>query len=481
MALSSTQSVHASDPAVTVVINEIAPADGGDQWVELYNVSATAVDLTGWRLQLGDDTVSEAVAQGVQMAGHSWYVIPLNAVIPALSTGVALKLMTGPDGSGHIVDEVDSWNVSTGQSYGRIRDGATQWIAAPPTKGASNNDTVESQVAVEHFTTVDGGYKGIEVGFSGEHFGTVSSVEVDMSRADGSHVIKRANQGVLDAMSNAVDAHVATPFVIQEGSFTEAGDVASWQPADPTIWTNDTTPTGVTVTITDENGTKQVACNLFDQPTPYVDLLPVVSPPVDAEPPLLTITGETSAVVGEDVMLTVASNEALTALHVFIGDDELLTGVTQLSDTTWSVVYAPVAAGTYTFRVNGTDIAGNTSEDGYFEVTAKEIIVAAPPTAEQTTAATKQLQDAVAALSQPLNTVNDIRPVAVPHDSSVVVPRNGVLQTADIASSDSKAAIVSTGSGWKIFGVLWYWWGLIAVGLAAVGWQFNKRLQRVTQ
>jgi hypothetical protein len=63
----------------------------------------------------------------------------------------------------------------------------------------------------------------------------------------------------------------------------------------------------------------------------------------------------------------------------------------------------------------------------------------------------------------------------------VVLPRNGVLQAADVARSDSKAAIVSTDSGWRIFGMLWYWWGLILIALVAAGWQFNKRLQRVAE
>jgi hypothetical protein len=478
--LSSAQSVHASDHDTTVVINEIAPADTNDQWVELYNTSATVINLTGWQLRLGGDSVSAPIADGVQVAGHSWYIIALSTAIPSGSTGDPLKLLTGPDASDVVANEVDNWTVGSDQSYSRTQDGGSHWIAATPTKGVSNNDTVESQVTIEHFMTVNGDYKGVEVGFTGNHFGTVSAVEVDMTRADGSHVIKRANQGVLDAISNTANVSLTAPFVIQEGNFTEAGDAASWQPVDPTTWTSDTVPVSVTVTITDENGVKQASSDSFEQPTPYVDLLPVVSPPADTDPPLLVVTGETGAVVGKEVTLTVTASETLSSLHVFVGSEELSEGVTRLSDTVWSIVYTPAAAGTYVFRVNGVDMSGNLSEDAYFDVTAKVMIVAIPPTVEQTTAATKQLQEAVAALSQPLNTVNDIRPV-MPHGSSVVLPRNGVLQAADVARSDSKAAIVSTDSGWKIFGMLWYWWGLIVITLVAAGWQFNRRLQRVAE
>ncbi len=477
--LSSTQSAHALDNDTSVVINEIAPAHASDQWVELYNTSATAINLAGWQLRLGSGSVSAPITDGVQIAARSWYVIVLDAPIPSGSTGEPLRLLAGPDASDAVVNEVENWAVGSDQSYSRTQDGGIHWRAATPTKGVSNNDVIESQVTIEHFMTINGDYKGIEVGFAGSHFDTVSAVEVDVTRADGSHVIKRANQGVLDAISNTTNVSIVTPFVIQEGNYTESGDIASWQPADPTTWTSDTLPESVTVTITDNNGAKQASSSSFEQPTPYADLLPV-APPADTDPPLLSITGETGAVVGKEITLTTSANEELSSLHVFVGSEELLVGVTRLSGTTWSIIYTPAAAGMYTFRVNGIDTAGNLSEDVYFGVTAKVMIVAIPPTVEQTTAATKQLQEAVAALSQPLNAVNDIRPV-MPHSSNVVLPRNGVLQAADVARSDSKAAIVSTDSGWRIFGMLWYWWGLILIALVAAGWQFNKRLQRIAE
>lgn len=477
----STPLAHASDPNYTVVINEIAPADSGDQWVELYNKSIDMVDMTGWQLRLGNNIVSAPIASDTQIVGHGWYVIPLSDNIPLTSSGSSLMLLAGPDPSDAAVDEVGSWNVNAGQSYSRMHDGGRYWMATTPTRGVSNNGVIERQLAIERFATIDGDYKGVEVGFTGSYFGTVSAVEVDVLRADGSHVVKRANQAVLDAMSNSIDVHITAPFVIQEGSYTEAGDVDSWQPADPTSWTHDTIPTNVTVTITDEDGAKQASSSSFEQPTPYDDLLPIVSPPADTEPPSVVVTGETNGVVGEDITLAVTSDEPLSELHVYVGSDELRMNVTKLSDTAWSITYTPAAAGVYMFRVNGIDLAGNLSEDTYFNVAVKVVIVAVPPTIEQTTEAKRQLQDVVAALSQPLNAVDDVRPIVAPHDSSVKFPKSGVLQAADIATADSKAAIVSTGSGWKIFGILWYWWGVIIAGLAAVGWRFNRRLRRAVE
>jgi len=476
----STPLVYAADPD-TVVINEIAPADSTDQWVELYNKSIDAVDITDWQLRLGNDVVSVPITNGVQIASHGWYVIPLSSNFPLASSGSSLMLLAGSHSSDPVIDEVNNWNVNTGQSYSRIHDGGMYWTAATPTRGISNNGVIERQLAIERFATIDGDYKGIEVGFTGSYFGTVSAVEVDILRADGSHVVKRANQAVLDAMSHSIDVHVTAPFVIQEGSFTEAGDVDSWQPTDPTSWTHDTVPTDVTVTITDESGVTQASNSSFEQPTSYDDLLPVVSPPADTEPPSIVVTGETNAVVGEDVTLAVTSNEPLSELHAYVGNDELRANVTKLSDTTWSITYTPAAAGIYTFRVNGVDLSGNFSEDVYFNVAVKVVIVVVPPTVQQTTEAKKQLQDVVAALSQPLNTVNDARPIVAPRGGNVALPKSSVLQAADIATADSKAAIVSTGSGWKIFGILWYWWGVIIAGLVAVGWRFSRRLQRVAE
>jgi len=53
-----------ADAAVGMVINEFLPdpegADGGQEWVELYNDGGSAVDLSGWRVQAGTSNFGDA-------------------------------------------------------------------------------------------------------------------------------------------------------------------------------------------------------------------------------------------------------------------------------------------------------------------------------------------------------------------------------------------------------------------------------------
>lgn len=144
----------------------------------------------------------------------------------------------------------------------------------------------------ENFNTVDDNYQGISVGFNTKDFGTVSAVEVEIERADGSTVTKTGNQGVFDIISNTTTTQQLTaPFVIEEGTFTEASDTFYWNPA-PATWDETTTPVKATIRVTDQNGTKTAVITSFSQGAPswpaYLDILP---PPITIVP----ITGNTAA------------------------------------------------------------------------------------------------------------------------------------------------------------------------------------------
>lgn len=151
-----------------------------------------------------------------------------------------------------------------------------------------------THLAAEEFVTVNGSYKGISVGFNAKNFGTVTEIKADMTRADGSHVVKTSGPGVLQLINGASwdsgDGKLTVPFVIQEGTFTEASDTDGdgdlyWQPAPAITWSNSTTPTSVTITVTDENGDESVTNDTFNQGAPswptYESLLPPVTPPAN--------------------------------------------------------------------------------------------------------------------------------------------------------------------------------------------------------
>lgn len=124
-------------------------------------------------------------------------------------------------------------------------------------------------VTPEEFIAVDGSYKGVSVGFRTEGFGTVTSVSVTVTRDDASTVTKTANQGVIDIINNDTVGgdQLTTPFVIEEGTFTEAGDLTYWNPA-PAAWDTDTRPVSVEISVTDENGTVSVSNSTFNDGAP---------------------------------------------------------------------------------------------------------------------------------------------------------------------------------------------------------------------
>jgi len=121
-----------------VVVNEIVAkaADGGADWIELFNRGAVPVSLGGYRLE--DD------------GGHSW-TFPARTFIDAgehlvwteadfafglgKADGVALL-----DDEGRVVDAVawEDGDAPGGQSYGRTPDGTDDFATLAPTPGAAN-------------------------------------------------------------------------------------------------------------------------------------------------------------------------------------------------------------------------------------------------------------------------------------------------------------------------------------------------------
>ena len=123
----------------SILINEVFPApSSGPEWVELYNTSATAVDVSGWRID--DDTPG-----GTQTTIPAGSIIAPNAVLAVAitsailnNTGDAVVLL---DASGAQVDRIDFGALKSSESMARIPDGATFIIKGVPSIGALNATT----------------------------------------------------------------------------------------------------------------------------------------------------------------------------------------------------------------------------------------------------------------------------------------------------------------------------------------------------
>lgn len=132
---------------------------------------------------------------------------------------------------------------------------------------------VQPELNVENFNThKDTDYEGISVGFNGKNFGTVSDIAVVLTREDGSTVTKRANHAAKELLSGKTTAtQLSTPFIIKEGTFTEAADIDYWQPAvysSANAWVATTQPKSVTISVTDEKGAKTTSNTTLSQGAP---------------------------------------------------------------------------------------------------------------------------------------------------------------------------------------------------------------------
>lgn len=311
----------AAAPTSNVVLNEIFPSSsGGSEWVELYNNEALPIDLAGW-------TITDAASYSQTLAG----VIPAQGylVFDVNSFNNSGDTITLSDGAGYS-DVVAYPAVASSKSYARVTDGDSVFEireTADVTKNASNNlAVIPAELNAENFNTVNANYKGISVGFNAKNFGTVTAVKVELERADGSTVTKHGNQGVFDLISGKTTAQQLTaPFVIQEGTFTEADDTAYWDPA-PATWNASTTPLKATIYVTDENGTEVAANTNFSQGVPswptYFSLLPSASVTE-------TITGNTAA--GENQPGWMFNRDSSTSTPYEFNTDEQSTGLGSLN------------------------------------------------------------------------------------------------------------------------------------------------------
>ena len=128
-----------------VTINEVS-AKSGEQFIELYNSSENAVDLSGWRISVDD---SYDIPAGTTLAAHDYWVLDA-ANFPRFFN------MTEDGDNVYLfnstlerIDQV-GWDQAAGSSWNRLPDGAgsndgwqqtqTPLYAQDPTRQATNGD-----------------------------------------------------------------------------------------------------------------------------------------------------------------------------------------------------------------------------------------------------------------------------------------------------------------------------------------------------
>jgi hypothetical protein len=141
------------DPDVTadegIYMNEIYAS--GDDWIELYNKSATSKDISGYKIY--DDVANKyTLPAGTTVPGNGFLIIHCDDTNTGLHTNFKLtsagETVYLENKSGSVIDKVIYPAMDNGQSYGRYPDGsATFAMAGSTSKGASNGDSNAPAIA----------------------------------------------------------------------------------------------------------------------------------------------------------------------------------------------------------------------------------------------------------------------------------------------------------------------------------------------
>lgn len=133
--------------ALDIVVNEVAwmgtTASYNDEWIELYNNTASPVDLSGWTLNAGDGTPSISLT-GTIPAGGYYLLERGDDAIPALSADQIYTGALGNDGEDLVLRDdlsalVDQVDCSGGWFSGQADD-RVPMVRVDPTASGSDSE-----------------------------------------------------------------------------------------------------------------------------------------------------------------------------------------------------------------------------------------------------------------------------------------------------------------------------------------------------
>ena len=138
--------------SANVQLSEFLPdptgSDATDEWIELANTGAEAVNLNDWELHVGDD--SYTIPDTVTIAAAGYSIFPVTVTGLSLNNGGEEVLLVDP--TGEMMDSVTYDDAPTGSSYARS-DAGWQWTTTL-TQGAANVLTTATSAEA---TTTDAG------------------------------------------------------------------------------------------------------------------------------------------------------------------------------------------------------------------------------------------------------------------------------------------------------------------------------------
>lgn len=143
---------------------------------------------------------------------------------------------------------------------------------------------------------------------------------------------------------------------------------------------------------------------------------------------------------------------------------------------------ADFANGEYVITVRVTDKAGNVTTKtrtifiDHSAPTTPGQGVTTPPTEEETSQAEDELTQLTQRLTQPFSVPRSFVGSTGSAQTGQEVLGTGSDDQQEVASGEQTVAAAPSSEGWKIFGIAWYWWLLLAAILgAATAWIMRRR------
>jgi hypothetical protein len=135
----TTSTRGAGNACSPIRINEIESSDpaSGPDWVELTNISADPVDISGWVIKDSTDVDFYTFPAGSTLAAHAYQTVDFGGALAGLGGADSVRLF-GADGTTLI--ESYSWTTAASMTYGRCKDGLGDFVdTVAATKGAANS------------------------------------------------------------------------------------------------------------------------------------------------------------------------------------------------------------------------------------------------------------------------------------------------------------------------------------------------------
>lgn len=218
------------------------------------------------------------------------------------------------------------------------------------------------------------------------------------------------------------------------------------------------------------SGDYTVAIQASDTTIAQNNLAPVTASivvTVDNTPPPVTINNNNHVVIADGYIVPDITIDSTASPFTYAWVDDpanpapLVYDHTQLEPT-----MTPTAAGTYTATLTVTDTYGNSTDVTFVFTYNGAPTISVPTIASPLTPPPAPTPPPAAVEPSATPTTADA-PAPTPPQSSIL--GDSTIKQVTSAAKDP-GAIVPTNQGWQLFGLLWYWWGLIIAAVIALGW-----------